>query len=173
LQFGTRWNPNYIEDGGRYATALNKGLVPWACSYEENALMKAEALIKTGSIEPGLQIIDAIRDYQGANIADVAGTGLNAMQAYEELRRERRVALFLMGTAWYDARRWGINEPAAQGGGRAGAIVVVPGDLLSPPQTAPAAVPTFIDYSYMDYWDVPQNEIDFNEPSGTSARIKN
>ena len=173
LQFGTRWNPVYIENGGRYATALNMGLVPWACSYEENELMKAEALIKTGSIEQGLRIIDAIRDLQGAGLADVAGTGLNATQAYEELRRERRIALFLLGTAWYDARRWGINEPAAQGGGRAGAIVVLPGDLLSPPQTSPAAVPCFIDYSYMDYWDVPQNELDFNVPSSTSARVKN
>lgn len=173
LQLGTRWNPIYIENGGRYATALNKGFVPWACSYEENELMKAEALIRTSSVEQGLQIIDAIRDYQSAGLAHVAGKGLTAAQAYEELRKERRIALFLWGTAWYDARRWGVNEPAAQGGGRAGAIVVVPGDLLVPPQAAPAAVPCFIDYSYMDYWDVPQNELDFNAPSGTSARVKN
>jgi hypothetical protein len=173
LQFGTRWNPNYIENGGRYATASNKGFVPWACSYEENELMKAEALIRTGSVEQGLQLIDKIRDYQNSGLAHVAGTGLNATQAYEELRKERRIALFLWGTAWYDARRWGINEPAAQGGGRAGAMVVLPGDLLVPPRATPAAVPTFIDYSYMDYWDVPQNEIDFNVPSTTSARIKN
>jgi hypothetical protein len=135
--------------------------------------MKAEALIRANNIEQGLQLIDKVRDYQNAGLAHVAGTGLNAAQAYEELRKERRIALFLWGTAWYDARRWGINEPAAQGGGRAGAIVVLPGDLLVPPQTAPAAVPAFIDYSYMDYWDVPQNEIDFNAPSTTSARIKN
>jgi starch-binding outer membrane protein, SusD/RagB family len=173
LQFGTRWNPIYIESGGRYATALNKGFVPWACSYEENELMKAEAMIKTNSIAPGLQLIDKIRDFQNAGLAPVAGTGLTAEQAYEELRKERRIALFLWGTAWYDARRWGINEPADQGGGRAGAIVVLPGELLVPPQTAPAAVPCFIDYSYMDYWDVPHNEIDFNAPSTTSARVKN
>ena len=173
LQFGTRWNPVYIENGGRYATAANRGFVPWACSYEENELMKAEAHIKTGNAEQGLQLIDKVRDYQNSGLAHVAGTGLNATQAYEELRKERRIGLFLWGTAWYDARRWGISEPAAQGGGRAGAIVVLPGELLSPPQTAPAAVPCFIDYSYMDYWDVPQNEIDFNEPSGTSARVKN
>ena len=29
LQLGTRWNPIYIENGGRYATAANVGLVPW------------------------------------------------------------------------------------------------------------------------------------------------
>ncbi|GAA4740595.1 RagB/SusD family nutrient uptake outer membrane protein [Flavisolibacter ginsenosidimutans] len=173
LQLGTRWQPIAIEAGGRYATSANKGFVPWACSYEENELMKAEAFIKTGSVQQGLQIVDAIRDYQGAGLAHVANTGLSATQAYEELRRERRIALFLWGTAWYDARRWGVTEPASQGGGRAGAIVLVPGDLLSPPQAAPAAVPCFIDYSYMDYWDVPQNEIDFNVPSGTSVRVKN
>lgn len=173
LQLGTRWNPIYIENGGRYATAANNGMVPWACSYEENELMKAEALIKTGNVQQGLQLVDNIRSYQSAGLAPVANTGLNATQAYEELRKERRIALFLWGTAWYDARRWGINEPPAQGGGRAGAIVVVPGDLLVPAQATPAAVPCFIDYTYMDYWDVPQNELDFNEPSTTSARVKN
>lgn len=173
LQLGTRWNPVYIENGGRYATAANRGTVPWACSYEENELMKAEAMIKTSNIQQGLQLVDAVRTYQGSGLAAVANTGLNAAQAYEELRRERRIALFLWGTAWYDARRWGVTEPAAQGGGRAGAIVVVPGDLLVPAQAAPAAVPCFIDYTYMDYWDVPLNELDFNAPSSGSAPVKN
>src|SRR5438034_3387431 len=62
LQFGTRWNPVFIENGGRYATGDNRGYVPFACSYEENQLMKAEALIRTGGTEAGLQIVDAIRD---------------------------------------------------------------------------------------------------------------
>jgi hypothetical protein len=173
LQFGTRWNPVYIEDGGEYATAANQGFVPFACSYEENELMKAEAFIRTGNPEAGLQIVDAIRVLQRANIPNVAGTGLSAAQALEEFRRERRVALFLRGTAFYDARRWGVTKPAAQGGGRANAIVLVPGDLLVPPQANPAAVPCFMEYKYMDYWDVPQNEIDFNTPGPLSVPVKN
>ena len=173
LQFGTRWNPVYIEDGGLYATAANQGFVPWACSYEENELMKAEEKIRGGDINGGLAHIDAVRDFQGAGLADVAGTGLNLAQALEELRRERRVGLFLKGTAFYDARRWGVTEPAAQGGGRAGAIVLIPGELLVPAQANPAAVPCFIEYRYLDYWDVPQNELDFNTPGPFSVPVKN
>src|SRR5439155_1319303 len=122
------------EDGGLYATAANQGYVPWAVSYEENELMKAEALIRTNNIDAGLQFVDAERDFQNAGLAHVAGTGLTQAQAIEELRKERRVGLFLRGTAFYDARRWGVTEPASTGGGRAGAIVMVPGNLLVPEQ---------------------------------------
>jgi hypothetical protein len=173
LQFGTRWNPVYIENGGLYATAANQGFVPWATSYEENELMKAEALIRTNNIDQGLQYVDEVRDFQNSGLAHVAGTGLTQAQALEELRRERRVGLFLKGTAFYDARRWGVTEPAANGGGRAGAIVMVPGDMLVPAQGNPAPVPCLMDYRYLDYWDVPQNELDFNTPGPTSAPVKN
>ncbi|AEV96652.1 hypothetical protein A4D02_21005 [Niastella koreensis] len=173
LQFGTRWDPVFIENGGLYATGNNKGTVPWACSYEENQLMKAEALMRTGSTEAGLQIVDAVRDFQHSGLAHVAGTGLTAPQALEEFRKERRVALFLWGTAFYDARRWGVTQPAAQGGGRANAIVIVPGNLLTPAQPGSIPTPCFMEYNYMDYWDVPQNEIDFNTPGSSSPPLKN
>lgn len=173
LQFGTRWNPRYIENGGRYATAANLGFVPWACSYEENELMKAEAMIRVNNIDAGLQHVDVVRDFQSSGLAHVANTGLTQVQALEEFRRERRVALFLWGTAFYDARRWGVIEPVSTGGGRANAIVMVPGDLLVPAQANPAAVPCFLEYRYLDYWDVPQNELDFNAPGPTSAPVKN
>ena len=173
LQFGTRWDPIYIENGGHYATAANQGLTPWACSYEENELMKAEALIHLNQVDEGLSHIDAVRDYQNSGLAPVSGTGLNITQATEELRRERRIGLFLWGTAFYDARRWGVTEPASQGGGRANAIVMVPGDQLVPAQANAAAVPCFMEYNYLDYWDVPQNELDFNTPGPMSSPIKN
>jgi len=173
LQFGTRWNPVLIEDGGRYATANNEGFTPWACSYEENELMKAEAMIRTNQVDAGLAFVDAVRDHQESGLAHVSGTGLNQTQAIEELRRERRIGLYLWGTAFYDARRWGVTEPAAQGGGRANAIVMVPGDLLVPAQANPAPTPCFMDYDYLDYWDVPQNELDFNTPGPMSAPVKN
>lgn len=173
LQFGTRWNPVFIENGGLYATGTNSGLVPWACSYEENQLMKAEALMRTGSSEAGLQLVDAVRDFQKSGLAHVAGTGLSAAQALEEYRRERRVALFLWGTAFYDARRWGVTKPASQGGGRANAIVMIPGNLLTPAQAGSVPTPCFMEYNYMDYWDVPQNELDFNAPGSVSIPLKN
>jgi hypothetical protein len=173
LQLGTRWNPTYIENGGLYATAANEGLVPWATSYEENELMTAEALIRTNNIDEGLQHVDRVRDFQNSGLAHVSGTGLTQAQALEELRRERRVGLFLRGTAFYDARRWGVTEPASAGGGRANAIVMVPGNMLVPAQANPQAVPCFMDYRYLDYWDVPQNELDFNTPGPNSPPVKN
>ncbi|WP_165798520.1 RagB/SusD family nutrient uptake outer membrane protein [Chitinophaga costaii] len=171
LQFGTRWNAIAIEDGGRYATNNSVGIMPLSVSYEEAALMVAEADIHTDAIEAGLALIDEVRDFQGAGLAHVAGTGLNLAQATEELRRERRIGLFQRGVAFYDARRWGVTAPAAQGGGRAGAIVMVPGQYIG--SNAAQALPCFMDYNYMDYWDVPQNELDFNAAATGSAPIKN
>lgn len=171
LQFGTRWASIPIEDGGAYATSVNLGSVPFGCTYEENALMLAEAYINTAQIEKGLQYIDDVRRFQQAGLPAVAGTGLNLAQAKEELRRERRIGLFLKGVAFYDARRWGVTAPAANGGGRANAIVYLPGSLVSSGNSQ--ALPCFMEYNYMDYWDVPQNEIDFNKPSSGSAPVKN
>ena len=96
--------------------------------------------------------------------------------AIEQLRSERRVGLYMRGVAWYDARRWGVTAPKSAGGGRANANVLVPGTLLVPPGTPPppaTILPCFIDYSFVDYWDVPQNELDFNPAASGSAPIKN
>lgn len=171
LQFGTRWAILNVEDGGSFATNNNRGSLPMACSYEENALMRAEALIHTGNIETALQIIDAIRGFQSASLPAVAGTGLDKTHALEELRRERRVALFMRGLAFYDARRWGVIAPVSQGGGRANAVVYLPGSLIG--TTGDEVRNCFIEYDYMEYFDVPLNEVDFNTPSATSAPIKN
>jgi hypothetical protein len=51
--------------------------------------------------------------------------------------------------------------------------VMVPGNLLVPAQANAAAVPCFMEYNYLDYWDVPQNELDFNTPGAASAPVKN
>ena len=171
LQFGTRWAVVNVEDGGNFATDNNEGSVPFACTYEENALMKAEALIRTAQINAGLQLVDAVRTYQNAGLPAVAGTGLTQTQALEELRRERRVALFLRGVAFYDARRLGIIAPASAGGGRANANVYVPATMLG--TTTDEIRACFVEYNYMDYWDVPQNELDFNVPAASSPPVKN
>jgi starch-binding outer membrane protein, SusD/RagB family len=136
-----------------------------ASTYEENELMKAEALIYTSMIDPGLALIDAVRTSQGAGLTAVSGTGLTLAQAKEELRRERRVALPFIGLSFYDARRWGVINPIAQGGGRTGAVVV----------TGTGAVNTnvTIEYNFLDYWDVPDNELVYNPPAAGSAPVKN
>lgn len=176
LQFGTRWSVRNIEDGGSFATDNldARALLPIAGSYEENQLMAAEALIRLGSVTQttqGLQIVDQVRAFQGAGLPNVSGTGLTQAQALEEVRRERRVALFLRGVAFYDARRLGITAPASAGGGRAGAMVYLPAALYG--GTINDVRPCFMEYNYMDYFDVPQNEIDFNAPKPGAAPVKN
>ena len=136
-----------------------------ASSFEENNLMRAEALINTGSIDPGLALVDAVRTFQGANLAAVSGTGLTLAQAKEELRRERRCALPFIGLSFYDARRFGFIDPASAGGGRTGCVVIS--------KTGVVNTNAKIDYSFLDYWDVPDNELAANAPAAGSAPIKN
>lgn len=136
-------------------------------SYEENELMKAEANIRLGNINPGLTSIDKVRTYQGAGIAATSGTGLNQAQALEELRRERRVALVFRGTSFYDARRWGVIYDVSKGGGRTGAVVLSSTGVLNTNAT--------INYNFLDYWDVPDDEVNpqLNPPATGSAPVKN
>jgi hypothetical protein len=136
-----------------------------ASSFEENALMRTEALINTGSIDPGLALVDAVRAFQGANLTAVTGTGLTLAQAREELRRERRCALPFIGLSFYDARRFGFIDPVSAGGGRTGCVVLSKTGVLN--------TNAKIDYSFLDYWDVPDNEIAANPPAAGSAPIKN
>ncbi|MBP2830568.1 RagB/SusD family nutrient uptake outer membrane protein [Aquimarina sp. U1-2] len=150
IQYGTRWG--FID--AEYASVEdNRTNIYYGTTYDENELMKAEALIRTGQLESGLQIIDNIRDHQNANLDAVAGTGLTEAEAIEELRRERRIGLLLRGVGFYDARRWGVITPVNQGGGRTGAVVL---DDLGNVNTDA----TF-NYNYLDYWDVPDQETAF------------
>lgn len=136
-----------------------------AGTYEENELMKAEALIYTGNIDGGLTSIDNIRTFQGANLAAVHGTGLSLAAAKEELRRERRIALMFRGLAFYDARRWGVITSTSNGGGRTGCVLIDNTGKLNTNVT--------IDYNYLDYWDVPGNELSYNAASSSSAPVVN
>ncbi|MBL7760250.1 MAG: RagB/SusD family nutrient uptake outer membrane protein [Sediminibacterium sp.] len=133
-----------------------------AVDYEENELMKAEALINTGKIDEGLAIIDAIRTLQGAGLAAVSGTGLSLAQAKEELRSERRIVCAFRGISFYDARRWGVIDPATS---RTGAVALTNTGVVSTNAT--------IKYGYLDYWDVPDNELTYNPPAAGSAPVKN
>ena len=132
-----------------------------AASFEENELMKAEALIQTGAIATGLLSIDAVRTYQGAGLAASSPT-LTQAQAYEELRKERRIALAFKGLSFYDARRWGVTEPSSS---RTGSTVLSFNGTVSTNAT--------IVYGFLDYWDVPDSELAYNPAAAGSAPTSN
>ncbi|GAB3989415.1 hypothetical protein GCM10028807_14270 [Spirosoma daeguense] len=167
--FFTRWN---LINRGAAGSEGNASVITYsnlnaggyelylASSYEENQLMKAEASIYTGKIEDGLTLIDEVRKAQGAGLTAVANTNLTLDAAKEELRRERRIGLLFRALAFYDARRWGLLET-----GRTGAIALSRTGVVSRNAT--------ITYGYLDYWDVPDNEIAYNPPAAGSAPIKN
>jgi hypothetical protein len=177
IMFGTRYGAKEVDSGGNFGSSDHKGAVPIGPTWEENTLMIAEAKIRGGTdIDGGLALIDQVRAAQGATLPPTSGTGLTQAQAIEQLRSERRIALYLRGLAWFDARRWGINAPISAGGGRAKANVLVPGGAYAP--TTTPTPPTLllqcnISYNFVDYWDVPQNELDFNAAATGSSAVKN
>jgi len=146
-------------------TATGEFELPLTGTYEENALMKAEALINSAQIDQGLAQVDAVRTYMGAGLTAVSGTGLTLAQAKEELRKERRIALAFRGLSFYDARRLKISEPVSGGGGRTGCIVIPTSGVVNTNAT--------IEYGYLDYWDVPDNELAYNPAAAGSAPTKN
>ena len=172
IAFGTTYHTIDAEDGGDFTTKDNTTNVQayFVPSYEENELMLAESKINQGNIDAGLVHVDAVRKAQHADLSAVSGTGLTLAQAKEELRTERRVALFLRGLAFYDARRWNVTAAKSAGGGRANANVLVPKGFGT--YTSSAVRPCFMEYNFMDYWDVPLNELDFNKPSSGSVPVK-
>ncbi|MGI4022034.1 MAG: hypothetical protein ACRYFA_11045 [Janthinobacterium lividum] len=135
-----------------------------AGSYEENELMKAEALINTGAIPTGLTSIDNVRSAQGAGLPILSGINTVAA-ATTVLRSERRVALVFRGLAFYDARRYGITYDITAGGGLTNAVVLSTTGVLNTRAT--------INYNFLDYWDVPADESVLNPPAAGSAPIVN
>jgi hypothetical protein len=164
--FNTRYSLKYGGNGLTGVTVLSNNAIganeiTIASTYEENELMKAEALIMTGQVDAGAAAIDAVRTYQGAGLAAL-GTGLTQAAAYEQLRRERRIALVFRGLSFYDARRWEIIAPDKS---RTGAVVVSSTGVVSTNAT--------IVYGFLDYWDVPDNELAYNPAEAGSAPTKN
>jgi hypothetical protein len=174
IQFGGRYFFTAIQNGGYWSSNARTGFQNFAGSWEENALMLAEVEIRNNQVNAGLAYIDQVRTANGAGLTATVGTSLTQAQALEELRRERRIALTLRGLAFYDARRLGIITKASSGGGRANANVVVPNSLIGKtPAGSWTLLPTFIDYNYLDYWDVPVTEFSYNAPGSGSPAIAN
>ena len=149
-------------------TATGAFELPLAGTYEENELMKAEATMYAASFSPAsiltaMALIDNVRNYMGAGLGVTVAA--DAAAAKEELRKERRIALAFRGLSFYDARRWKVSEPASAGGGRTGCYVISTAGVLNTNAT--------IDYGYLDYWDVPDNELAYNPPAAGSAPVKN
>ncbi len=168
--FNTRWE---LLDGGAGLPGVNvmssreigEYELYLASTAEENMLMGAEARINSGDIEGGLAIIDELRAIQGAGLTAVAGTGLGLAEAKEELRSERRIVMAFRGLSFYDARRWGVINAIEDGGGRTGAVVV--------DNSGKVNVNATINYNFIDYWHVPDNELVYNPPAEGSAEVKN
>lgn len=148
---GIQYGASYFwkDESAIVSSTPNAVTMYYAGSYEENKLLLAEAKIRTGNIEGGLADLDAIRNFQNAGLAATAGSGMNEVQALEEVRKERRLALIFRGVNFYDARRYGISS-----GSRTGAWILDAAGNLNTNAT--------INYGYLDYWPVPAFETDFN-----------
>ncbi len=162
---GNRW-PNGVHaygtrDVGAYELFISG-------SYEENALMNAEAKIRTGDINGGVALINAVRTYMGAGLPAL-GNGLTLTQALTEFTSERRVALAFKGLAFFDLRRWGWTYDVSKGGGAYGQVFVFSGTggALS------VNTNVKVNYNFMDYWDVPGDETELNPAKTGGEFIKN
>ena len=124
-------------------------------SAEENLLMAAEAKLALGNAGEAAELVNTVRDMQGA--------GLDALTAgdieFETIRRERRVALLARGLAYYDARRLRISTPD---GGRENAWV-----YRSDNETLDTDASIY--YNFRPYWPVPVHETTFNPPLDAGA----
>lgn len=156
IQYGTRYG--LIVDADYAIQENGKANIYYAGTYDENELMKAEALIRSNQIEDGLSLIDAVRNHQDSGLSPVAGTGLNLDEALEELRMERRIGLFLRGVAFYDARRWDVTKTPKSG------LTVLDG-------LGNVSTNATFNYNYLDYWSVPDQELVFNTPSDASVDV--
>ena len=132
-------------------------------SYEENALMLAEAKIRSNDVAGGVALINAVRTYQKAGVAALA-TSISATAALTELTKERGAALAFRGLSWFDARRWGWTYSTTNGGGRYGATLIFNKVVYTN---------ATLNFNFMDYWDVPTDETGKNAPATGSAAVKN
>jgi len=146
--------------GSRQAGKLEIFIGP---TFEENQLMLAEANIRSGNVNTGVGFINTVRTYQGAGVAAIPN-GLTVAQALQELTMERLAALALRGLSFYDLRRRGWTYAIANGGGRYGSTLIFNNTVYTN---------ATIDYNFMDYWDVPGDEIEKNAPAAGSAAVVN
>jgi hypothetical protein len=78
------------------------------------------------------------------------------------LSRERRIALAFKGLSFYDVRRWDIIDPSKS---RTGAVVISATGVVNTNAT--------INYGFLDYRDVPDNDLAYNPAAAGSAPVIN
>lgn len=112
--------------------------------YADVLLWKAEALIETGDVDGGLEIIDQIRmraentpslDGNNPDLEMYSGTGVSQEEALQLLYHERRLELGFESHRLNDLKRWGNAEEVLTDMGK-----------------------NFQDYNYL--YPIPQGEID-------------
>ncbi|TDN78731.1 putative outer membrane starch-binding protein [Salegentibacter sp. 24] len=112
--------------------------------YADVLLWKAEALIETGQVEAGLEIINQIRmraentpglDGTSSDLEMYSNTGFSQEEALQILYKERRLELGFESHRFNDLKRWGLADEVLTEMGK-----------------------NFQDYNYL--YPIPQGEID-------------
>lgn len=140
--------------------SVNTGESPmYFVSAEENELMLAEAELGLGNPAAAAVHINNVRNMplQQAGLPDLVTA------TEQDLRDERRAALFMRGLAFYDARRFNELKPRAEGGGVSGVWVY---RLDANTQQLVLEDNSTIYYDFVEFWDVPEAETDFNSIPG-------
>ena len=129
-------------------------------------LMRAEALINTGQVGSGFVINWWCASiYGGRAYRCIWYRPPTAAHRQKRNWGEKGWYLLFRGLSFYDARRFKISEPVSAGGGRTGCIVIANSGAVN--------TNAIIEYGYLDYWDVPDNELAYNPfPGKESKTIK-
>jgi hypothetical protein len=139
--------------GTPYASA-SPGTPQYVLSAEENMLMLAEAELGLGNPGPAAGWVNTVREMplQGAGLADESSVTM------QDIRNERKVALFGRALAFYDARRLGEIDARAEGGGVTGVWVyhIDSGGNLVLDDNAN------LYFDFLSYYAIPDAEADFN-----------
>lgn len=141
-------------DGSPYASTT-PGTPQYFVSAEENMLMQAEAQLALGDPAAAGALIDAARSMQDAGLPSVGNATL------EDIQKERKVGLFMRGLAFYDARRFGIIDSKAEGGGLTDVWVYQVDDATGAARNN-LDEEADIFFNFVDYFPIPDVETDFN-----------
>ncbi len=148
--------------GSPYASA-SPGTPQFVLSAEENMLMMAEAELGLGNPGPAAGWINTVRamPLQQAGLPDETSVTL------QDIRNERKVALFGRALAFYDARRLGEIDARADGGGIFGVWVyhLDSGGNLVLDEDANMF------FDFLPYYAIPDAEADFNIDSDPSPEM--
>ena len=133
--------------------------------YADVCLMRAEALIESGSVDQEIyDLIDKVRERVGMpTVESVEGTGLDQGQLRQILRHERRVEFCMEGTRYADMLRWKDESLVHD-------VYGYDKSKLSDPSSAATWTFSQIKIATRTFnatkawlWPVPQSEIDINE----------